>query len=106
MPPPGVRINVTSGRLVCVHRTPAAKARDNVAALPRNAGVCRPQFIMLSFLSAVPLFGLFYAYRDCRPAVPHQQYNQDFGNEARYAASMSSIWKPPCTIRVGMSRVT
>ncbi len=45
-------------------------------------------------------------YGDCVIAVPHQQCAHDFGNSARYAVSICSIWKPPCVMRDGMSRVT
>jgi len=37
--------------------------------------------------------------------VPHQEYDDDFGNAAMYAASMRSILKPPCCRSDGISRV-
>jgi flavin-dependent dehydrogenase len=40
-----------------------------------------------------------------RIAVPHQAYDDDFGNSAMYPASMCSTRKPPCCSSAGISRV-
>ena len=39
-------------------------------------------------------------------AVPHQQYDHDFGNGATYVASIRSILNPLWVMREGVSRVT
>src|SRR5260370_39582980 len=46
------------------------------------------------------------AFRSSGTARPHQQYEPDFGNGARYPAFISSILKPPLQMRYGISRVT